>query len=272
MHRQTDFFVVPFANRLNRTTLDIIGTAGMGVEFGAIQDPNAELAVTYNKLFKPTTQGKILGLLSVFLPWSIVEVIPIARNETVEDAVATIKAASRRVIQAKKRKLVEEKGDRSMKEVDIISVALESEGFSEEELVIQTMTFLAAGHETTASTLKWALLILCRYPTSQQRLRDEIHANLPSIVDCEASITAEMFDKLPYLNAVCNEILRVWSPVAMTRREAIRDTTILGQFIPKGTEIHLSPYAVNMSKALWGPGIQAGEVDGPWACKQWWSN
>jgi cytochrome P450 len=245
--------VVHFASWLNRTTLDIIGTAGMEVEFGAIQNPDAELAVTYNKLFKPTTQAKILGLLSILLPWSIVGLIPVSRNETVEEAVATVKAASRKVIQEKKRKLAEHKGDRSFKNVDIISVALKSGGFSEEDLVIQTMTFLAAGHETTASTVKWALLILCRYPKIQQRLREEIHANLPPIVDNEASVSAEMFDKLPYLNAVCSEILRVWSPVAMTRREAIRDTTILGQFIPKGTEIHLSPYAVNMSKALWGP-------------------
>ena len=247
------FATIPFANWLNRTTLDIIGTAGMGVEFGAIKNPDAELAVTYNKLFKPTTQAKILGLLSILLPWSIVGMIPVSRNETIEEAVATVKAASRKVIQEKKRKLADNRGDRSIKGVDIISVALESGGFSDEDLVIQTMTFLAAGHETTASTVKWALLILSRYPKIQQRLRDEIHANLPSIVDHDALISAEMFDKLPYLSAVCNEILRVWSPVAMTRREAIRDTAILGQFIPKGTEIHLSPYAVNMSKALWGP-------------------
>ena len=244
--------VIPFANWLNRTTLDIIGTAGMGVEFGAIQNSNAELAVTYNKLFKPT-QAKILGVLSILLPWSVVGLIPVSRNETVEEAVATVKDAARKVIQAKKRKMAKEKGDRSTKDVDIISAALESGAFSEEDLVIQTMTFLAAGHETTASTVKWALLILCRYPEIQQRLREEIRTNLPLTDGSEAHISAEMFDKLPYLNAVCNEILRVWSPVAMTRREAIRDTTILGQFIPKGMEIHLSPYAVNMSKALWGP-------------------
>jgi len=48
----------------------------------------------------------------------------------------------------KKRKLNRTEGDRSFKDVDIISVALKSGGFSEEDLVVQTMAFLAAGHET----------------------------------------------------------------------------------------------------------------------------
>ncbi|MCJ1484573.1 hypothetical protein MMC06_004744 [Schaereria dolodes] len=138
-------------------------------------------------------------------------------------------------------------------DVDILSVALESGGFTEDNLVDQLMTFLAAGHETTATATAWAMAMLCQHPEVQTRLRQEIRANLPSIDDNTKSVSAQSIDNLPYLHAFCNEVLRFYAPVPMTRREAAKDTSIQGQFVPKGTSVFLSAYAVNLSTELWGP-------------------
>lgn len=162
----------------------------------------------------------------------------------------TIKRVCRQLI-AGKKKALDEKGKRV--DVDILSVAIESGGFSDEDLVNQLMTFLAAGHETTATAMTWAILQLCQNQDVQSRLRQEIRSNLPSIDDAEALFSAQAIDRLPYLQAVIHESLRINPPVALTVREAARDSTIQGQFVPAGTRIILAPEATNLSTDLWGP-------------------
>lgn len=95
----------------------------------------------------------------------------------------------------------------------------------------------------------WAIYLLCKYPAIQTKLRAEIRAQLPSL---NGPVTAADIDNCHYLSAVCNEVLRIWSPVALTIRVADKDTSIVGHFIPKGTTIILPPWAVNVSKELWG--------------------
>ena len=88
------------------------------------------------------------------------------------------------------------------KGLDILSVAMESGGFSDEDLVNQLMTFLAAGHETTASALSWAVYVLCKYPDVQKRLRSEIHEQIPAALEDGGQVSSTEIDHLPYLNAV----------------------------------------------------------------------
>lgn len=241
--------VIEFAGWASRATLDIIGVAGMGQDFNAIKDPRTELNTTYRKVFKPTGEAQMLGMLSLFLPMWIVRAIPVQRNDDIVVAASTIKRVCRQLIHQKQEK-IDNKEKRV--DVDILSVALESGGFSEENLVDQMMTFLAAGHETTASAMTWAIYMLCKHPEIQTRLRAEVREHLPSIDDSSTLVTDKMLDKLPFLHAVCSEILRVYAPVPLTLREAAKDTSIAGQFVPKGTRIILAPWAVNMSRELWG--------------------
>ncbi|KAK4693459.1 hypothetical protein P7C71_g3948, partial [Lecanoromycetidae sp. Uapishka_2] len=138
-------------------------------------------------------------------------------------------------------------------EMDILSVAIESGGFSEEELVNQMMTFLAAGHETTASTLTWAFYLLSQNPEVQTRLREEVRTHLPSIDDASATVTAASLDACHFLHAVCNEVLRLYAPVPITLREASQKTSIQGHVVPKGTMVLVPIWGANRSIQLWGP-------------------
>ena len=67
------------------------------------------------------------------------------------------------------------------------------------------------------------------------------------------------FSHMPYLNAVCSEVLRYYNPVPLTVREAAVDTVLLGRCVPKGTRIILAPWATNKDQSLWGP--DAGRFD-----------
>ena len=129
---------------------------------------------------------------------------------------------------------------------DILEVAFRSGGFTDEELVNQLMTFLAAGHETTASALTWTIYLLCKYPDVQVRLREEI---LSLNTDKEAM---PELDDLPFLAAVINETLRLFPPVSLTVRECVKDTVVAGELIPKGTAVMLPPWAVNAAIDSWG--------------------
>lgn len=243
--------VVEIAGWSSRAALDIIGEAGMAQDFNAIDDPNTELNATYRKVFQPTRSGQIIGLLGLFLPQWLVRAIPVSHNNNIVEASETIRKVCRQLIRQKQEKL-----DRKEKRtgVDIISVAIESGEFTEEGLVNQMMTFMVAGHETTATAITWAIYLLCRNPTIQTRLRAEIRANLPPI-DSDTPLTSDILDNCHYLHAVCLEVLRLYSPIPLTIREAVRPTTIQGHYVPAGTKIILSSWAVNNSTALWGADV-----------------
>lgn len=234
----------------SRATLDIIGLAGMGQDFGCLRNPDTEIISAYRKVFQPSGQAKFLGLLSLVIPFWLLRALPVKRNDDLRTSAATIRRICRQSIQLKKTN-IEKQGKNNG--IDIISVALESKAFSEDNLVDQMMTFLAAGHETTASAMVWAILALCRNPEYQVRLREEVRAHIPSPNDPGSSVTSETFDKLHFLHAVCNEVLRLHAPVSLTLRETAHDTSVVGQFVPAGTTIVLAASAINMSKTLWGP-------------------
>lgn len=243
--------VIEVGGWTSRAALDIIGVAGMGRDFNAIKAPTNELFQTYQRIFRRTRTSDILGLMSFILPNWLVSAVPVKRNDELNEAARTVKRVAFDLIQEKKVKLAEGKASG----VDILSVALQSGGFSDEDLVNQLMTFLAAGHETTASTMIWAVYQMCKHPDMQKRLRSELRdAGIVSPLSPDASqtVAAADLDKLPYLAAVCNEVLRVNAPVALTLRHVPHQTTILDHVIPKGTTVVLSPAVINSSKDLWG--------------------
>lgn len=250
--------VVEMGSWASRATLDIIGLAGLGQDFGAIQDPNTELNKTYRTIFGiQFSNSKILALLGQIFPFWILHRLPIKRNIEITTASMKIRSICRDLVKWKKICISAQKDSG----IDILSVALQSGGFTEENLVDQMMTFLAAGHETTATAMTWAIRTLAQHPEIQSRLRAEIRTQIPPLSDTLTPVTASMLDALPFLHAVCNEILRIKPPVVVTVREAACDTTIQGTFIRKGTGVILSPYAVNMSTSLWGADPQAFNPD-----------
>lgn len=95
---------------------------------------------------------------------------------------------------------------------DILSMMLMSKdedgnGLTDQELRDELMTLLVAGHETTATALAWSLYWTHHLPTVKENVLHEIE-------ESGAAENAIALTKLPYLEAVCNETLRIY-PVAM---------------------------------------------------------
>jgi cytochrome P450 len=242
---------VQISNWASRATLDIIGVAGMDHDFDSLRDPDNTLNQSYRKIMSPPSLTmKILFVIGMtFGNPTWVNSLPTKRNKDIKESGEVIRNVARQMIRQKKAKMEDPKAETG---IDIISVALSSGTFDEENLVDQSMTFLGAGHETTATALQWAVYALCKNPDVQARLRDEIRANLPSL-DNPTPISAAAVDNLPYLNAVCNEVLRFHPSVPMTIRKAVRDTSLADTFIPKDTTFTICPQILNRLEELWGP-------------------
>jgi len=107
--------------------------------------------------------------------------------------------------------------------------------------------------QSSATAITWGIYLLSqpRYFHIQQRLREEVRANLPS-PSSGTEVHSELLDKLPYLDAVSKEIMRVWCPVTRTSRVARQDVEVCGVRMPKGTIIGSVPWALNKAKKHWG--------------------
>jgi cytochrome P450 len=243
----TDGGLLELQDWASRCTLDILGVAGLGRDFGAIEDAQNPLVKSYGYIMKPTTTALVLNLLRQFLPSKLVSVLPVRQNEDLDKVSEQIRTLCRDLITAKKAKLkTGEQPDR-----DILATAIESDAFTDEQVVDHMMTFLVAGHETSAASLNWAIYSLCKHPEMQVRLREEVRERLPAI-DSGKSITHSDIDGMPYLNAVCNEVLRLYPVVPSTVREPIQDCIIQGVLVKKGTRLILPAWGMNRYAKYWG--------------------
>ena len=118
---------------------------------------------------------------------------------------------------------------------DILSLMLaarydDGEPMSDPQIRDELITLLAAGHETTAIALAWAMYWLHRNPDTLERLRAEL-ATLGDDPDLDA------IAQLPYLEAVCHETLRLYPIVPLAPRTLRRPMTLGEHEIPAGMHV-----------------------------------
>jgi cytochrome P450 len=102
------------------------------------------------------------------------------------------------------------------------------------------MTFFIAGHETTAQMLAWTWSELGENLAVEARLHDELHDGLGGRLP-----EATEFGRLPYLQAVMNEILRLYPPAYITARETIESCELGGCIIPAEKMIIFSQWVAH---------------------------
>jgi len=112
----------------------------------------------------------------------------------------------------------------------------------------QVLTFLGAGHETTATGLSWTLWLLAKDQESQNRLRLEVG---PVFAENPQPGYRDLKD-LSWLDCVVLESLRVMPPVPLTSRMAEKTDYIDGVLVPKGTFLTIPIRVVNTWKVVWG--------------------
>jgi cytochrome P450 len=110
----------------------------------------------------------------------------------------------------------------------------------------ELMTFLLAGHETTANALAWTVYLLSLHPQARERLEDEVDAVLSGRVP-----SADDADKLVWCRAVIDESMRLYPPAWTFERQAVDDDELLGYLVPAGTVVMTPPYLVHHDARWW---------------------
>lgn len=108
------------------------------------------------------------------------------------------------------------------------------------------MTFIAAGHETTAIALTWSLYLLSHDHTAQDQVRAEAWA----LKDMDR-MNDDLGLELTFTRQVIEEALRLYPPAPILGRRAIRDTEICGHPVQKGDVVLLAFYALHRHKDFW---------------------
>ena len=117
-------------------------------------------------------------------------------------------------------------------------------GLTDQEVKANIITFIAAGHETTANALTWSLFLLSLSPEWSARLGAEAERVLDGPV-------AQLADKLVETRAVIEEAMRLYPPVASLSREALGPDDLCGRRIRKGALVIISPYVLHRHALLW---------------------
>ena len=119
-------------------------------------------------------------------------------------------------------------------------------GLTDGEVAANIVTFIGAGHETTANTLTWALYLLSESPAILEELEAEVDA--VSLEDIDAAC---MFETLPMSRAVIEEAMRLYPPAPNLSRRAIEPDVAAGTIIPGGATVYMPPYVLHRHKLLW---------------------
>jgi len=110
--------------------------------------------------------------------------------------------------------------------------------FGEKQVFDNVMTFIFAGHETTANALSWTLYLLSQFPESDARVAEEI-AKAPDI------------EALIYTRMVLEETLRLYPPAPIISRDSVGADVVGGIAIRPGTSIMISPWVLHRHRTLW---------------------
>ncbi len=117
-------------------------------------------------------------------------------------------------------------------------------GIAADDVRANIVTFIGAGHETTANALTWALYLLSRSP----EWRERAEADADQAFDSGRPPAPE---RCVTLRAVFEEALRLYPPAAILSRQAIADDELAGVHVPAGAVITVSPYVLHRRRGLW---------------------
>ncbi|KAG8994783.1 hypothetical protein FRB94_009661 [Tulasnella sp. JGI-2019a] len=242
-----------------KVSLDVIGSVGFGYDFRHGEDPDGRAiheSWAAMAVLGMTFPGFVAPLVLRACPW--IADLPVKSIQAQGEIKTTIHRLGRKVI-ADRKKL--EDGEELNKK-DLLSTLIRLNGDQPLELLLdQICVFSTAGNETVSEAVNYTLYYLAHHKSAQDRLRQELR-------DHSAEPTYEDFQlRLPYLDAVCKEALRLCPPLSHVERIATEDDIIPLRFpitnprtgepmtsfrIRKGQTFLVHSMPISRQKSIWG--------------------
>jgi cytochrome P450 len=158
--------VVEIGHYSTQVTLDIIGLAGLGRDICSLRNSDDELIKNYEEILEPTTEKAMYFIAHLVLSPKFVEMLPWKLNQRVRITTGNIKRICKDFVAERKANMkLEGAGPRESR--DILSIMIRSNDFSDENLVDQLLTFLAAGFVSKARHYSAKLTLVVTKPHLQ---------------------------------------------------------------------------------------------------------
>lgn len=234
-----DGATVDIAAEMAKVTLDVVERTIFSDGFGSDAEDIRAAMVTYFN-----TIGKISPLDLLGIP----EFVPRLARMRVRSTLKFFEAEVDRVISARLR-ILAERPERAPN--DLLTHLLAARdcshenGITEAEVRSNILTFIAAGHETTANTLTWAMFLLSQSQGWRERVEAEVNRELTQ------SPGGGIADRLIETRAVIEEAVRLYPPIAAISRVALDRDELNGEPVRPGSLIVISPYVLHRHRLLW---------------------
>jgi cytochrome P450 len=129
---------------------------------------------------------------------------------------------------------------------DLLTLLLEADGLSRSEVEDNIITFIGAGHETTARALGWTLYLLSQSPDERAAVEAELDAH-----DFSSGDPAAWGDRLVHTRAALEESMRLYPPAPSLNRAALAEDRLGDIVIPKGASVLIMPWILHRHTRLW---------------------
>ncbi|GHD16865.1 cytochrome P450 [Tianweitania populi] len=132
---------------------------------------------------------------------------------------------------------------------DFLTLLLRAEGpdgLTRSEVEDNIITFIGAGHETTARALGWTLYCLANAPWEREKIEAEIDQVVATVPD-----PVDWLDAMPLTRAAFEEAMRLYPPAPSLNREPIEDDRYGDLVIKKGTQVLMMPWTVHRHRKFW---------------------
>jgi enediyne biosynthesis protein E7 len=228
---------VDVASEMMRLTYAIVGRTLFSADVG----PDADTIEHAMQVILPHTFGR-LGRVVNWPEW-----FPTPGNRRFRRALRDIDGVVYRIIDQHRRAQ-----DNTQANGDLLSMLLQVRdeetglGFSDEQLRNETITFLLAGHETTANALTWTFYLLSQHPEVERQLRDEVNGVLGG-----RPPTIEDLPRLSFTRMVIQEAMRLYPPIWIIERRVIHADTAGGYDLPAGSAVVIAPYVLHRHPNFW---------------------
>ena len=233
-----DRVTIDVAAEMAKVTLDVVERTIFSDGFGSdAEDIRIAMATYFN------TIGKISPLDVLGVP----EFVPRLSRLGVRSTLKFFEAEVDRVISARRRILAEQPDRAPSDLLTLLLAAFDTnsgDGFSESEVRSNILTFIAAGHETTANALSWAMFLLSQSRQWRERVEAEVDREQTAPIHGIA-------DRLIETRAVIDETVRLYPPIAAISRVALDNDDLNGEPVRPGSLIVISPYVLHRHRQLW---------------------
>jgi cytochrome P450 len=239
LRRRPEGRVVDIALEMTRVTLDVLERTIFTQ--GLARDPDAlGRAITrYFEALGPLDPLDVLGLPDFIPRLGRLRARPAIRF--FEEVVGELIEARRRAIAAG-----------AAVPADLLTLLLNAAdpdtgvGLDDVSVRANIVTFIGAGHETTANTLSWSLYLLSEDAAARQQVEDEVDRVLAG-----RPFAAGDLERLVFTRAVVEEAMRLYPPAAFITRAAIDEDRIGSVKIPRGSLVSIPPYVLHRHRRLW---------------------